>query len=490
VAHGAGAAIGFQDTIDSTLAELFYSILYQAIAPAAKTGELSPGELVEAFAGTFQQLRGHTQSLRGAGIVLWSAESVAGTDEGVRVARELNGRRRRGFERIRRTLEESREATSTGAGGDEITVQVVPNHEINYSLLHNRRNLFKKFELNPRRLGKVSNVEVEVALHVGGMTFPFRGVFELDKEAQRGSSEHPDINPQIRVPLTWAMLDHSHESVQTTLYAEVRQDQRTLFRRTYPVTLLPPSEWKDNLADGQWLPSFVLPRDPAVQRVLDCAQRYLRVLSDDPRASFVGYGTADPVRVDLQVKAVWAALKHDYDIAYVPPPPAYAESSQRLRSPSEILEHRRGTCIDLALLFAACLELIDIYPVIFLLTGHALPGYWRGLQHYTNFSVPETPDSQPLSPDAAPDGPGGDPASAAWMVRRRIHAEILSRIGRNEIIPVETTYLTQPRSYAEACLQGLEALQTEGRFDAMLDIRRARTDKRYPVTPLPLKNLR
>ena len=51
--------------------------------------------------------------------------------------------------------------------------------------------------------------------------------------------------------------------------------------------------------------------------------------------------------------------------------------SQRLRMPSTVRSHQAGTCIDLALLFAACLELVDIYPVIFLLKGHALPGWWR-----------------------------------------------------------------------------------------------------------------
>ena len=490
VGHGAGAAIGIQDTIDNSLAELFYSIFYQALASANEDG-LTAGELVEAFAGAFQQLRAHAQSLRGAGIVLWSAESIAGTQAGINIARELTGRKRRGFQRIEKVLDESRSATSTGTGGDEISVHVAPNHEINYSLLHNRRNLFQTFELTPRRLGKVGGVEVEVELHVSGMIFPFRGVFELDKEAPRGSAEHPDINEQIRVPLTWSMLDHSAESIQTTLYAHVRQHSRTLLRRTYPVTLLPPSEWKDNKTDGVWLPSFVLPRDPAIQQVLDRAVRHLRVLTDDPAAGFSGYQQVRPKPeenreyVDLQVRAIWSALKYDFELSYINPPPAYAQSSQRLRSPSEILENRRGTCIDLALLLAACLEYIDIYPVIFLLTGHAFPGYWRDWALHQSFSVPEKPDA-PLSPESS----GPDPNASSWMAGRRIHAELLARVEREELVPLETTFLTKPKSYKEACTQGLANLKPESQFDAMLDIRRARTDPRCPITPLPLKNLR
>jgi hypothetical protein len=85
--------------------------------------------------------------------------------------------------------------------------------------------------------------------------------------------------------------------------------------------------------------------------------------------------------VDLQVEAIWAALLHEWQLGYINPPPTYADTregvmpldSQRLRTPSSVRRARMGTCIDLALLFAACLELVDIHPVIFLLDGHALP---------------------------------------------------------------------------------------------------------------------
>ena len=485
VAHGAAAAIGIQDTIDNSLADLFYSIFYEALGATA-ADNLTAGELAETFAGAFQQLRRHAQSLRGAGIVLWSSESVAETKVGERIRRALTQSTRRSFPRIEKILEESRKVP-----GPELSVRVAPNPEINYSLLHNRRNLFETFEVVPRSFGKVEGVEVEVELHVNGKVFPFRGVFTLDKEAQRGSSEHPDINEQIRIPLTWSMLDHSAESVQTTLYAEVRHRGETLLRRTFAVTLLPPSEWKDNETDGMWLPSFVPPRDPAVERVLDFAARHLKVLADDPSASFSGYQevheTEDDNRafVDLQVRAIWSAIKYDFDLTYINPPPSYAESSQRLRSPSEVIENRRGTCIDLALLLAACLEYVDIYPVIFLLEDHAFCGYWRGWDLYESFSIPEEP-----GPKSRKETSGSDSMTGSWMSGRRTHGEIRARIEDEQLVPIEATTLTYAASYKEACEAGRDNLEEESRFYALLDIRRARTDPRFPITPLPLRNLR
>lgn len=35
-----------------------------------------------------------------------------------------------------------------------------------------------------------------------------------------------------------------------------------------------------------------------------------------------------------------------------------------------------GICIDLVLLFVVCLELIDVYLVIFLFEGYVLFGWW------------------------------------------------------------------------------------------------------------------
>ena len=77
-------------------------------------------------------------------------------------------------------------------------------------------------------------------------------------------------------------------------------------------------QWRDTDDDARWLPSFVLPRDAAVMRAVQQAQRYVRVLRDEPTAGFEGYQavTSDDspdeqelMEVDLQVQALWATLK-------------------------------------------------------------------------------------------------------------------------------------------------------------------------------------
>ncbi len=167
------------------------------------------------------------------------------------------------------------------------------------------------------------------------------------------------------------------------MYIKVQCGDRLLRESSERVTVLPADEWRDDGEDHRWLPCFVLPRDPAVLKVVDSAQRYLRTLLDDTSAGFDGYqqlldddsNAADVV--DPQVQALWAALQHDLPVNYINPPPSYTSQSQRLRNPTEIFRGNAATCIDLALLFASCLEFVGIYPVIFLIQGHAFPGYWR-----------------------------------------------------------------------------------------------------------------
>jgi len=151
------------------------------------------------------------------------------------------------------------------------------------------------------------------------------------------------------------------------------------------VLLLPVNHWIFNVDDGdKWLASFVLPSDPAVAKVIDSAQRYVMALRDSSGASFDCYQSSKE-EVDLQVRALWSALAFDQGLSYINPPPGATDKAQRLRTPSDVIDGRRGTCIDLALLLAACLEQVGIYPVIFLLWDHAFPGYWRDEKNYKDF---------------------------------------------------------------------------------------------------------
>ena len=101
------------------------------------------------------------------------------------------------------------------------------------------------------------------------------------------------------------------------------------------MTLIPVDEWLDDTENNPWLPSFVLPRDPAILKIINSSRRYLIGIMDDPAAGFDGY-QEEAAGVDKQVQAIWTALVNEYRIQYINPPPAYSRQTQRLRTPSDI----------------------------------------------------------------------------------------------------------------------------------------------------------
>jgi hypothetical protein len=79
-----------------------------------------------------------------------------------------------------------------------------------------------------------------------------------------------------------------------------------------------------------------------------------------------------------QVKAIFNALKNDYQITYINSPIAFAKQSdnpQRIRLPAESLSSNSANCIDGTVLYASALESIGVTAHIVLIPGHAFVCY-------------------------------------------------------------------------------------------------------------------
>jgi hypothetical protein len=303
-----------------------------------------------------------------------------------------------------------------------------------------------------------------------------------------------DLRSRIKVALGASLIRSVQEAINTTCLVEIVWGPHVLLRETYPVRLLPIDQWRDAESGRSWLPSFVFPRDPAVGHLVSRAASYVRVLRDDPSAGFEGYQAVpenaaprDTADVDLQVQALWSAILYEWRLAYVNPPPAYSTDldSQRLRTPTMIERDRHGTCIDLALLFAACLELVDIWPVIFLLSDHAFPGYWRSAEFHDRFrsARPEEGAMREIVDAGADANSAGGAQRYPWAVGRAMTREILHEIRAGRLVPLETVRLTESCGFEEAIQAGKENFSEPDRFEYLIDIAIARE---HGITPLPL----
>jgi hypothetical protein len=503
VAGGARYAIGFFDSLTDADAMLFFGSFYREWP--------QHWDVLRAFDAARAAWAGGQGVPLSTGVVLWSRDSLL-APEG---SRKLGGTGGGTEASPPRPVTVGDLKLSVGLtldrGQSGLTVQ---RTSLNYSLLHNDRSPFRTFFIDKPLPGPLPPLEVDVSLEVGGETCRCRFSEELPDGAAA-----LELAPRIRLPLISGLLRQCTESLRTNLYVKVRCGDRLLRESSERVTVLPADEWRDDGEDHRWLPSFVLPRDPAVLKVVSSAQRYLRTLLDDCTAGFDGYqqlssdDSNSAAVVDPQVRALWAALQQELPVNYINPPPSYTSQSQRLRSPSEVFRGGAATCIDLALLFASCLEFVGIYPVLFLIEGHAFPGYWRSDKAWWRMkqfrfdvggAAPMTaPVFQGTGDGAVPakgsgTGPGtGDGStpmaglnaavssgqSEGWMFDGVGNlVELLRYVQEGALVPFESTFVATQRGFYAALEEGSARLHPDT-FDSMVEIQSARTAN---VTPLPL----
>ncbi len=476
-AAGASHVVGFQDGIDDGLAELFVGHFYRTLAAASN--------VTAGFDAAWTALQSQRKPLRGTGIVLWQSGTAAQLAampapdaSSVSVA-------------VPMPMSRSALVAPDVAPADIRTllaVTVEPEPEVSYGLLHNNRDLFRKFLLRNLGDAPLHGIEVFVELHANDGTYPYRQTVTLDGPVL-------DLSREIKIALTSTLARSLDELLRTSLFVRLRVNGEDVYTRTFPVTLAPVDQWADTDTDRQFLPSFVFPRDRAVMHAIRNAEQFVTALRDDPAAGFDGYQSLDPDAddpawtIDRQVQALWYSTLYRVPPSYINPPPSYSVASQRIRTPSEIVAGGFGTCIDLALMVAAVLEAVEIYPVIFLLNDHAFPGFWRTDSAREEFL--ELVASSASATALAPDGVRGDglaataPPPVAWSFDASTRDAIVAFIERGDLVPLESVSLTARESLSVAIDtgRGYFAKRERKRFLCMLDVRTAREQG---VTPLPL----
>ncbi|WP_286965180.1 DUF3320 domain-containing protein [Methylobacterium sp.] len=264
-------------------------------------------------------------------------------------------------------------------------------------------------------------------------------------------SDHHIETPDLR--LDAALLAGFTEASRLELMVSLDDGSGEQARLIEELRLLPPSHWGGGRSAPELLAAFVRPNDPAVDVVLrDAATK----LGDAGRETGLsGYTTGKKSRAWELAEAIWAALA-DRRIAYVLPPASFEQAGQKVRGPSDVLERKVGTCLDLSLLYAACLEQAGLNPVLVLTAGHAFVGVWLQDEDFTSAAVDDM-----------------------QLLRKRRDLQ--------DLILVETTLLTHnpPATFKVATAQGSAQVEDEApaALEVAIDVRRCR---RRGIRPMDL----
>lgn len=242
------------------------------------------------------------------------------------------------------------------------------------------------------------------------------------------------------------------EAERGELLFVLRSGEAVLAEARAPVRLLARDEWGGAGDMAQLLPAFVMPNEPAVEKILRAASDMLAQHGYPPGMD--GYQSGDPRRVRMLAAAIYAAVAK-LDIHYAEPPASFEERGQKVRRPTAIAQSGLATCLDSSLLFAAAFEAAGLNPVLLLFEGHAAVAVWLRWR-----TLPEPVCRDPM--------------------------EVRKAVAAGEMMVFETTGVTRRPvmriAQAEDALRARLEESREREFRVAIDVRRLRDGG---IMPLP-----
>ncbi len=328
---------------------------------------------------------------------------------------------------------------------ERVSLQCSVLNVVNYVLQQNRIPVIQSLCIHNPTDTALENLELTIAASPD-FALPIQKL--IDYVPAQTNYEVKDI----RLALNGEFLAGLTEKLTGILTFTLEQEDTILCTENVEITTLAFDQWHGSSFFPELLTAFITPNHPDVVRTIRQAAALLGQWTGDP--SLDGYLSNDHSRVLLQAAAIYCALQNQ-QIVYALHPASFERVGQRIRLCDAVLEQKLGTCMDLTLLYASCLEAIGLHPILVLKPEHIFTGFWLD-----KLTFPE---------------PVQDDASA--LTKRLAN-------GVNEIAVVETTCLVAGKnvSFDEARQAAEQSLIGEHPIDYLLDVTRARLSG---VSPLP-----
>ena len=246
------------------------------------------------------------------------------------------------------------------------------------------------------------------------------------------------------------------ERLSGNLKIEITSEAESVFCQTYPIDILAYDQWGGLNVLPEMLAAFITPNHTAIVPIIKRAASILGQWTDNP--SLDEYQSRTPDRVRKQMAVIYTAIT-EQQIIYSTIPASFEEYGQRVRLADSVMAQKLGTCLDMALLYASCLEAIGLNALIIITQGHTFAGAWL---------VPET------FPDPTID-------DVSLLTKRTAE-------GIYDITLVETTCMNMGHSsdFDDAVKKANGKLTDGNSFILAIDVKRARHSG---IRPIPQRTL-
>ena len=161
--------------------------------------------------------------------------------------------------------------------------------------------------------------------------------------------------------LSASFLSELTEKLSGDLILSIYSKDDVIFTEHYNVDVLAYDQWSGIRTLPEILASFVTPNHPEISKVIQTASKILDKWTGNP--SFDAYQSLNPDRVKKQMGAIFEAIA-SLGIIYSSPPASFEDEGQRIRMCETIFSQKLATCVDIAILYASCIEAIGFNPLL------------------------------------------------------------------------------------------------------------------------------
>ena len=328
-----------------------------------------------------------------------------------------------------------------------LELSVESDDVITYAIQQNMAGIVRDICIKNTTEKDIDNLVVRVDSDTNLIEFFQVGVEKI------GAGEELHLR-NLKIKINGDYLASLTERITCSLCFYVCYDKEVLLYDKKDIIALAFDQWPGLRYTPELLAAFSMPNHPVVTNLLQLSAKYLEKWTGDP--SLAGYQFKDPNRVVQMAAAAYAAIQQK-NVTYANPPSSFEECGQRIRLADAVFEQHLGTCIDMTLLYVACLEAMGLNPIMVMMHGHIFAGVW-------------------LVDNSFSDTIMDDPT----------HLQKRMADGIYEIVVVECTAMCAGKTldFEEAVKSAENNVSNYSDFEFVIDIARARS---MGIRPLPVR---
>ena len=332
---------------------------------------------------------------------------------------------------------------------DQLTIQADVMSAVNFAMMQNYVPLIRSVTLKNAADTPLEDLKMRITFDPA-----FAGEYScrIDSIEAQGSLEISPVKIQLSTEYFFGLTERIDGHMEIAIYKE--GEEEAISSVNLDTALLACDQWSGKSVMPELICAFVTPNHPVIADILNKASDFLKSWNESP--SFTAYQTQNVNTVKRQMAAIYAAIQ-SLSLNYVVPPASFENTGQRIRMAQTIMDQKQGTCLDLTLLYASCLEAAGLRPLLVIIRGHAFAGCWLEEESFADCLVDDVSALEKRTAD-----------------------------GAEEILLLEMTDVVDGKNidFDKAVERGRNKLAKREEFEFVVDVHRCRISG---IRPIPAK---